>query len=341
MLLAGCQKPGGVGSAIRFRAVAVSDAADTKAGDPATKTSYSGVVTAGKERIDWVAGDKIRIKSDVATTSSSANYADYTLGTISASGANSNAEATADGDNGLLWGTGSHNFWAIYPSTTTLSSTTLGDDYTASAIIPPAQRVFYASKKEGVVTYKPDMKTAFMVAGLQTSSTSSGIDLEFDPAVTTFDITVGANSNFTITAAQMVTTASPLSGTVLATFNPSTSMSHTFSASGTGQTIDISFWNADNTEERIPAVSTTTVANFKLFALPMDITGASLRFTLGTGTTWKIDLKRSNGDWLDFPACGKINITGLLVPGAEWYINFDGPREESWVLVPEIEIGVE
>ena len=55
LALSGCQKEKWFGrkDAIRFTV-----------GTPGTKASYSGVVTDGKERIDWAAGDVIRIYSD-------------------------------------------------------------------------------------------------------------------------------------------------------------------------------------------------------------------------------------------------------------------------------------
>lgn len=61
--LAGCQKGtetnGNEGRAVRFGAVT---------GVPGTRTAYSGIVDEAtkKERIDWVAGDKVMIASDKA-----------------------------------------------------------------------------------------------------------------------------------------------------------------------------------------------------------------------------------------------------------------------------------
>lgn len=54
---------------------------------PATRTEYSGerymVGSTSYERIDWVAGDVIRIASDKAATSDGASYADYSAVGIS------------------------------------------------------------------------------------------------------------------------------------------------------------------------------------------------------------------------------------------------------------------
>lgn len=315
------------GKAIRFRAKTRPEAS-------ATKTSYSGEESASVERIDWVDGDKIIL---AMTNNEAANTTHvYDITEISPENHNSNATLVPVGENGLEWGTGTHDFWAAYPSTVTVG------DHSFTANIPAAQDVKFASKTTSLVKYNPDMTKAFLVASQQATPSDSGIDLDFEPAVTTFDVTVGANSNFTITQARLVTESDPLSGDAVVTFDPSGGMSRTFSASGsTVQSITVSFKNADGSAERNPAVSTTTEANFKLFALPLNITGASLIFTLGTGAQWRIKLKDSSGNWLTFPAGHKINISGLLVPGAVWYINFEGPREESWVIVPDIEIGVE
>ena len=60
VLLVGCQKDGtrsGNDKMIRFTA---------GLNPPATRTAYSGEVTGGFERIDWVNGDLIRIWSDKA-----------------------------------------------------------------------------------------------------------------------------------------------------------------------------------------------------------------------------------------------------------------------------------
>ena len=80
--------------------------------------------------------------------------------------------------------------------------------------------------------------------------------------------------------------------------------------------------------------------NFKVFALPQDLTGIRITFYFAGGTTKSLRLKQ-NDNWITFPATAKVNITGLLVPGADWYINFDYPREEQWIVHPDIEIGVE
>ena len=76
-----------------------------------TKTSYSGDRNASTtlERIDWENGDKIRIVSDVAATSSSEHFADYSLSAPTSTSGSKFSYATASpygADHGLLWGEG-------------------------------------------------------------------------------------------------------------------------------------------------------------------------------------------------------------------------------------------
>lgn len=336
VLLSGCDKMGGVGSAIKFRAVTVYDEDGTKAGDPSTKTAYSGVVTGGTERIDWVAGDKIRIQSNKAQTEGGDEYADYTLGTITASGSISSSKATPDGGHGLLWGDGSHDFWAAYPSTATVG------DHTIKSNIPATQTLTYKTKLNNTLIYAPDMSKALMVAGLQTTPVD-GINLDFYPAYTVFDFTVLGNTTIVVDSFTMETTTSGeatkdvLSGDATVDFDGSYSMVRTYSATGsTGQSISTSFSPA-------AAISTTTSLNFKLFAVPCNIKGVTITFhiTAPTVKTLSLRLKYNGGDWLEFDACKKYNISGLLEPGADWTITMDGPRVEQWTIVPEVVFGVE
>ena len=335
VLLSGCDKLGRPGSAIKFRAVTVYDEDGTKAGDPSTKTAYSGVVTSNFERIDWVAGDEIRIRSNVAQTEGGDYYADYTLGTITASGSNSASKATPDGGHGLLWGDGTHDFWAAYPSTATVG------DHTITSNIPATQTLTYKTKSNNTLIYAPDMSKALMVAGLQTDPVD-GINLDFYPAYTAFDFTVLGNTTIVVDEFTMETTTSgevtkkDLSGDATVTFGAS--MARSYYATGTtGQSVTTTF-------SPTAAISTTTSLNFKLFAVPCDIKGVTITFhiTVPTDQTLSLRLKYAGaGGWLEFDACKKYNISGLLEPGAEWTITMDGPRVEQWTIVPEVVFGVE
>jgi len=321
-----CQKDY-TGQEIRIRANARSDS-------PSTKTSYSGVEytesSTTYERIDWEEGDLIMLAmtNDDVTNSQQA----YEITGVSASDRYSVAGLVPYGtDSGLLWGSGTHDFWSAYPSTATVG------DHTVSGNVPATQTLTYSTTSSGVLYYTPDMNYAYMVAGLQTTDQSSGISLDYYPAVTTFDFTVGANDDIVVTGFEMETSSSgetsdvAMSGDFTATFD--SNMAYSFGSANTGQSLTASF-SAD------ASISTSTSMNFKLFALPQDITGVRIKFTLSDGTTRSLNFKQ-NDAWITFPACIKANITGLLVPGAVWYITFSGPRIEQWVTNSDIEIGVE
>ncbi len=313
------------GKRIRF-------SASTRSESIGTKTAYSGVVTSNFERIDWVAGDQILL----AMTNNEETNAQqaYDITGITAAGRYSKAGLEPDGGSGLEWGTGTHDFWAAYPSTATVG------DHMIKSNIPALQTLTYKTKSNNTLIYTPDMSNALMVAGLQTTPVD-GINLDFYPAYTTFDFTVLGNTTIVVDGFTMETTTSgEATKNVLtgdATVNFDGSMNRTYSATGsTGQSITTSF-------SPTAAISTTTSINFKLFAVPCNIKGVTIKFHITSPSTkWlSLRLKYNGGDWLEFDAYKKYNISGLLEPGAEWTITMDGPRVEQWTIVPEVVFGVE
>ncbi|MBR1869436.1 MAG: hypothetical protein IJ799_05155, partial [Bacteroidales bacterium] len=263
--LVGCTKDL-TGMRIRF-------SARTRPEAPVTRTSYSGATyTSGAsvyERIDWSDGDVIVLA--MKNNESPMSTQEYQVNAISTSGVSSKTGLEPFGaENGLTWGEGTHDFWSGYPA----SKVTAGD-HTLSATIPSSQVVSYSNKANNTLYFNPDMSNAFMVAGTQSAPASEGIDLDFYPAFTAFDFTVGANDNTTITSFEMETgtyeteTASimPIAGVAKATFDASSNMAVSYEASGsTGNTIGLVFHD-DKDSPYNPIISTTTSMNFKVFAL--------------------------------------------------------------------------
>ena len=173
MLLAGCQKFGGAGSAIKFSAVTRSNAA-------VTKTAYTGEVFGGSERIDWNNGDVIRIYSNNAVRNNDDSYhwADYTVGsfeTVTETGIKmSKADISAGApDVGLAWTDAtSYDFYGIYPvpgaadaaatvrgvSGTPFNGTILAAQVGTATTVSPIES---GAKTE---VYYPSMANAYMVA---------------------------------------------------------------------------------------------------------------------------------------------------------------------------------
>ena len=103
-----------------------------------TRTTYSGQVTDGYERIDWSANDQIKINC-LQTTPTSATYK---IGSGSASGKQSEATGiTCTSGNQLQWGSGTHRFFAVYPSSADLTVSGTGNSTkgTMSGTIPATQ----------------------------------------------------------------------------------------------------------------------------------------------------------------------------------------------------------
>lgn len=321
------------GKSIKVRATSHAESASTK-------TAYSGEKAGDFERIDWVAGDKVQLIMSYEGLVGDPVQKTYQIEEISARNRNSLAKLELYGSTDELeWGGEvPHDFWAAYPSTLTIG------DHTVSAGIPATQTVTYQTENDGVLYYTSDMSKAYMVAGLHLDEPASNgiVDLDFYPAVTTFDFTVGANGKVVIKSFVMETTTSglsedvALSGTAVTTFG--SGMTPSFSSPESGQSITASFAGG------FPSISQTKSVNFKLFALPLPITGVRIRFTIednaGVESTLSLNLKK-NDNWIPFPARVKANISGLLIPGAVWKITFEGPYEEKWTDQVPVEIAVE
>ena len=313
VLLAGCQKFGGVGTQIGFSAVAKSDAA--------TKTVYSGEVVGGSERIDWVLGDVIRIASDVAQTEGGDDYADYTLGAPEASGVNSTSKATANSGAGLEWGTGTHHFWGIYPSH---AITVSGSASAAGLSIPATQNAIPANKTETstLTSFAPDLSSAWMLADKSgVAEGASDLDLDFYPAFTAFEFTLKSQDDITLTVKSftITSTSSNLAGTFDVTAFADGGASTYGSVSSASTSISVSFGEGVD-------VTQTKSLTFTVLALPQVLDNLSITFNIekgGVSSYRTLPLKYSSthathpGEFISFAACTKHRITGLALPNGE------------------------
>ena len=123
----------------------------TYSNGPATKTVFSGEdqdnnpigMNSTAERIDWLDTDAIRIFcSQASLPGSSDKFADYKI-VLNGSGQNNQAGIEPAAGNGLQWGSGSHDFYALYPSNTQNSTATItangADGVTVTGVIPATQ----------------------------------------------------------------------------------------------------------------------------------------------------------------------------------------------------------
>ena len=359
-----CTKPSGAGRTVRFKAVSSEGAG--------TRVSYSGETYASGgdtyERLDWESTDKIKICMK-KNASASTEQASYGLSGIKENNRYSTASLVPDGED-LVWGDDAdlHEFWGVAFRTGT--SVTISDHTVSGVSIPADQQQTYAGKTKDSGTdltthvFTPDMSKVLLYTGLRnTPQGGETVSLEFYPAVTTFDFTVGANERMVVKRFEMETRTSGLlvngvmdsefsgasvyltgDATITIGFDSANKMTRTFAETSgtTGQVISVDF-GAD-----APTVDQNTMLNFKVFALPLNIAGARIKFTYNDGgedraLSLNLSSSTDGGDtfkWLTFPACVKANIHGLLIPGAEWDIIFEGPKVERWTSQGTMEIGV-
>ena len=313
----GCVKEllSGVGSEVQFSANTYYD------NGPATKTAYSGVISNGKERINWINGDRVRIYSPQAEHRSSSNqhWADYDIdaNNINPNNEKSTARVKNTGNNGLVWGTGSHTFYGVYPSPSAFSGVTMSNNV-VTATLPKTQAPAAILDRTNGQDFIPNMNWAYMYAAKSGVSAGTTVDLPFKPLMTAFEITLGTQNTNGITVKDVYLSSvnTNLTGKFTATINSDNTVS-------VGSTI-----TDPSKELHIGLPANISIAygksiTFTLFALPIPITQLSLTVVYSDNTTKTIAFK-DNGSWIPFTACKKYRINNLNTPqGWEYTITID------------------
>ena len=327
--LTGCQK----GTDIENSGNAVSFSVST---GYETRTVYSGVRDENKkiERIDWVGGDKIMIWSDNATIrpggtpyfEGNQNLAVYTIiGTsITASEEKSTASISDPDGNGLRYPEGDpgSTFWGAYPATAVKASPTGGNKPSVSLKIESEQTMSANSKTDIAYDYVPDMQQALMLGYVANAKESAeNVDVKFKPAFTDFEfnITTKLDKALTVTAVEITSTTSALSGGFTATCTNGT-WSYTAATNAVKSVKATLPGNGLTIDTNNPTLS------LNVFALPEDLTNLKVTFytSEGTKTVKMIEKKTSStaaDSYLTFAGCKKHRINGLLLPTG-WYFSY-------------------
>jgi hypothetical protein len=321
--LTGCQKGNendgnqASGKFVEFGAIA---------GAPGTRTEFSGVLTDGWERINWVEGDQLLIWSDNAVNRAgqSGKSAIYDLINIQPNGKESRAKIHRSGEDGLVFlddENTPYQFWGIYPANAISAAPAAGE---LSYTIPATQTA-------------GDMNNGVQLAYASIAK-QQHVDLHFKPAFTAFSFEVAAAvpmkiNGFTMTSVERKNGAntfgpSVLSGTVAAKVEEGAdAWTYTVPAAGEGNTsisttfatpFDLAFENEGDTK--------TNEAKFVLFAVPADITSLTLLFDVtvdGKAETRKVSISYAKdgegfakGDPVSFAGRKKHNIKNLVLPAS-------------------------
>lgn len=199
LVIAGCQEdeiggftPAAPGDAIEFAVASVK-----------TRTAY-----VSDNQIDWTGGEQIRIYSDVAdkknqlgetvtpgTAEGWTNNALYTVTPVTGDGEHQyHGEFTATNGEYLAWSalSDTHEFYGIYPDErlNIEGSTPSNGLFQLQFISNQACKV--TSAENGSYIAAPDMLNAYMVAHNRVVRTENHVLLDFDPIMTTLDITIRA-----------------------------------------------------------------------------------------------------------------------------------------------------
>ena len=222
LLLCSCQK--------EFRYMRSGDSIRFTAGSgfAQTKASYSGATNSAEtiERIDWQAGDLMRIYCAQASEPD-VHYADYRVKSVDTptsgsvvSTAHIETFSDATGGVGLRWGEGNHTFYAAFPSPATTGGITVaisGNEVTAN--LSDSQTPASVTHSGVNYTAVADLKNMLMTAkaGPYTAETmpdESTVFLDFTPLTTAvkFTITNQSKAALTLKSVSLTSASSPLTG---------------------------------------------------------------------------------------------------------------------------------
>lgn len=198
LVIAGCQEdevggftPAAPGDAIEFAVNAVE-----------TRTAY-----VSDNQIDWTGGENIRIYSDVADKKDQSgnntpgasggwiNDAVYTVTPAEEGGVHEyHGNFTAVGETYLAWSgiSNTHEFYGIYPNERLNydGSTPKNGSFQLQYITN--QKCKVTTENNNYYIAEPDMLNAYMVAHNTVERTKNHVLLDFDPIMTTLDITIKA-----------------------------------------------------------------------------------------------------------------------------------------------------
>ena len=336
--LAGCSKEKEIvlrtpGTGIRFGVT-------TAGSDSATRTEYSGEDENGNavsktsvyERVDWVPGsDRILVLCEQAGFGPTA---DYTL-----TGATVDAQKSVSGiaptsGNGLVWGTGEHRFFALYPapgmesnydftdktvSASNINMVTATGGALITGIIPAEQEVYKVGGE-----YKANMNYAYMCAGALADSEDTGsVTLSFRPLFTAFEMDLKRIASDPITAkmtkVELSSASTSLAGTFTAGLGLSSDGGLTTAIAEkegtTGNTVSVTLPDGG-------VVLGDDPVKITLLAMPVDQKDLTLTLWFEGGSKRVLPL-RMGADYITVDACEKLYLRNVGVPFTTWVYTFD------------------
>ena len=260
------------------------------------------------ERIDWVAGDKVRIFGDNVMTSGGApsemvyKVTSPSIKTGDASRSSASLEKESAGVMGLHWGSGNADFYAVYPgnSPAKVSASNTPSNFDVTVKLPKEQNTFTKTTSGNHTEIRPDMELAAMLAVSRGVSPTPSVQLDFLPLVTTFRITIGNPSTtdditinkVSICYTPLASTPKPMSGDYAVQYDKTSGTTLSSHSSGGLQPVNTS--SITNPEQEISvnlgtdAVTLTknngNTLSVTLFVVPVMHKGLQLKVNLAKGS---------------------------------------------------------
>ena len=292
-----------------------------------TKTSYSGDLHASDmERIDWENTDIIRIISNEVSEPSE-KYADYGITLESNEDKYSYATAAPYGaDHGLIWGSGTHHFFALFPNPSSGNTLAISGGNGLATTTLTADQSTTQTRTGKNETYYANMDLAYMTAAVSAASGTESVELAFTPIVTTFYVTVvnTTGAAMTLRRVALSSAANAMTATWRTSFTDANVRTYTFSEGGSWvgtptRTDANSTIYADFNGLSVAQNGKVTLA---LFAIPKDITQLSLSVTSDETGEITLPLKYNN-NWISFTGGNKHNISNVPVPSVSYTLTVD------------------
>ena len=296
------------GQAVTFGAA--SDHSGTR-----TKTAYSGVISGGRERIDWENGDQVRVFMYTHDPSNRWNnngldVKDYAVVGIQAQGEKSVGQLMAVTDK-LEWVEGrEHDFYSVYPPTFSGYNNQMGELWFWGNRSDISFKL--PSSQDGETSNMDLLYMAAVAEGYHSDGRGSVV-LEYYPMVTALHFSL---QNLLPTRETVVITEAELSST------DNTQLTGTFSASiSGGQFVPAAdnIWDGSTTISVNTSATLTygSITNFVFFLAPRSsYEPTKLKLTLTTNEG-KVSMSLANNMVSSFESCKKYNLTLNLDENAE------------------------
>ena len=320
-----------VGDTISF----IASTAAFPAGEPDTRTVYSGEVINGRERIEWVEYDRFQVYCPESGGVNSAFY--YVEGETHEAGSveshSTGLILVGNGDyDALKWSfEPTYHFYGRYPAH--YESSYDNDDQspeqaefrsqnlassTFTCVMPAFQ---YMTQDGDSNTWLPDTRYAYMTAYATASRGDTDIILPFTPVYNAFEITIPndyPDGDFVVAAVVLEASARRLNGTYKVGIASSPVPSVPASADEDDRWVGGYFYP----EAAVVSPGANNALRFTVFSCPVAVAGTdedhlSVFIYFSDGNFRMLPLKNADGSWVSCTPFSKTRVTCTSVPSPQ------------------------